>query len=499
MTIRGVRGATTVDRDEEQAVLTATENLVRTMAEENGLKPEDIVSVLISTTIDVQSTFPAKAVRSIDGWKYVPVMCTHEMDVAGGMPLCIRALMHVNSNVSQKDIQHVYQNEAVKLRPDLSEKSAGSVIQESGGKAMNWKKALKGMSPYKPGRSIDDVMKQYDLKDVVKLASNENPYGTVPGLQELLVNSTIPFEMYPDAYATSLREKLASKLGVSEESLLFGNGSDEIIVIIVRALLGRGLNTITAAPTFPQYAHHAKIEGSTIKEIPLIDGEHDLDGFLEAIDENTSVIWLCSPNNPTGNLINSTDLTNFLQKVPENVFVVIDEAYYEYITDESYIDTVGLVDEFSNVIVLRTFSKAYGLAAFRIGYGISRPSTIANLDTVRSPFNVSTAGLMLAEKSLADNGEFIGACNLLNREQMKRFYAYAENHNLHVYNSQANFVLIEVPGSANEAAEKFLESGYIVRSGDLLGTPGYIRVTVGTEAQNTGFFLAFDKLLEKSE
>lgn len=492
MTIRGVRGATTVGSDEEQEVLTATENLVRTMAEENDSKPEDIVSVLISTTVDIKSTFPAKAVRSVNGWKYVPVMCTHEMDVPGGMALCIRVLMHVNSNVPQKDIHHVYQNEAVKLRPDLSDKSAN---QETGGKQMNWKKALKGMSPYKPGRSISDVMKQYGLKEVIKLASNENPYGTVPAVKEFLASSAMEYEMYPDGYATNLRGKLANKLGVSESALLFGSGSDEIIVIIVRALLGPDSNTIMATPSFPQYAHHAKIEGATIKEIPLIDGEHDLDGFLDAIDDQTSVIWLCSPNNPTGNLINNDDLTDFLNKVPENILVVIDEAYYEYITDETYKDTAQFVEKHTNVIVLRTFSKAYGLAAFRIGYGFSTPTIIANLETVRSPFNVTTAGLMLAEKSLEDDGEFLKKCSQLNREQMKRFYDYAEQNNLHIYDSQGNFVLIEVPGSANEASEAFLASGYIVRSGDLLGTPGHIRVTVGTEAQNTGFFLAFDKLI----
>lgn len=490
MTIRGIRGATTVVSDEEQAVLKATEELVRAMAEENNLLPEEIVSVLISTTTDVKSTFPAKAVRTIEGWKYVPVMCTHEIDVPGAMPLCIRALMHVNTTLPQKSITHIYQNEAMKLRPDLQEKTM------TGGIAMNWKKALQGMTPYKPGRSIEEVMKQYGLEEVVKLASNENPYGTVPAVRDHLANTNIDFEMYPDGYAPHLREKLAKKLGISENMLIFGCGSDEIIVMIVRALLGPGLNTIMATPTFPQYAHHAKIEGSDIVEVPLIEGEHDLDGFLEAIDENTSVIWLCSPNNPTGNLISSAKLNAFLEKVPENILVVIDEAYYEYIVDETYIDTAKLVDKYSNVIVLRTFSKAYGLAAFRVGYGFSNPEIIANLEKVRSPFNITTAGLILAEKSLEDNGEFIKECSRLNRQQMDRFIQYAKVNNLHIYNSEANFVLIEVPGSANEAAGKLLESGFIVRSGDLLGTPGYIRVTVGTEIQNDGLFQAFDNLLE---
>ncbi len=359
---------------------------------------------------------------------------------------------------------------------------------------MRWKAVLEGMTPYKPGKSIEEVKELYNLEEVVKLASNENPYGAAPAVQNQLAAATIDPEVYPDGYASKLRTKMAERLGVEEEALLFGSGSDEIIVIIARALLGPGTNTIMATPTFPQYAHAAKIEGADIKEVPLIDGQHDLEGFLQAIDDQTTVIWLCSPNNPTGNLLNSQALEGFLEKVPENILVVIDEAYYEYIVDEKYENTIELVEKYSNVIVLRTFSKAYGLAGFRIGYGVTRPDIATNLNTVRSPFNVTTLGLMLAEMSLEEEA-FIEKCRQLNREQMDRFIQYAENNNLHMFDSQANFVLLEVPGSADEAAEKLLQRGYIVRSGDALGTPGYIRVTVGTDRQNTGFFEAFDALL----
>ena len=360
---------------------------------------------------------------------------------------------------------------------------------------MRWREALKDLAPYTPGRSIEEVKEIYGLDDVVKLASNENPYGVAPAVKQQLAAQQINFEVYPDGYAGKLRKKMAEKLNVTESNLLFGSGSDEIIVIIARALLGPGKNTIAATPTFPQYGHHAKIEGAEVKEIPLIDGAHDLNGFLQAIDEDTSVIWLCSPNNPTGNLINSDALKKFLDKVPENILVVLDEAYYEYIVDEKHVNTVNLIEQYPNVIVLRTFSKAYGLAAFRVGYAIGNPTVITNLDTARSPFNVTTAGLILAEKALEDD-TFIEECKVVNRQQMERFIQYAAQQNLHIFDSQANFVLIEVPGGAAEATEKFLEQGYIVRSGDALGIPGYIRVTVGTAVQNDGFFKAFDLLLE---
>lgn len=366
----------------------------------------------------------------------------------------------------------------------------------SGGINMRWRKVLHEMDPYTPGKSIEEVQKEYGLEEIIKLASNENPYGAPPAAKEILATGTSKLEIYPDGYAGKLRAKIAEKLEVRESELLFGSGSDEIIVIIARALLGEGTNTICATPTFPQYKHHALIEGAEVKEIPLVDGNHDLESFLEAIDEDTSVIWLCSPNNPTGTIVENDALINFLDRVPDNILVVLDEAYHEYVVSEKYIDTTKLYERYKNVIVLRTFSKAYGLAALRVGYGIGDASVITPLNTARSPFNVTSLSLAVAETAFEDQS-FIDKCRTLNREQLERFYAYAKENNLHVYPTEANFVLIEVPGSATEATEHLLKQGYIVRSGDALGTPGYIRVTIGTEAQNDGFFKAFDTLLKR--
>lgn len=363
-----------------------------------------------------------------------------------------------------------------------------------GEKTMRWKNVLKDMKPYTPGKSTEEVKEAYQLEEIIKLASNENPYGASPKAKAKLAGGFDTLEIYPDGYAGNLRTKIANKLDIKEEELLFGSGSDEIIVIIARALLGEGTNTVCATPTFPQYKHHALIEGAEVKEIPLVDGAHDLDGFLAAIDDNTSVVWLCSPNNPTGNLIESDQLIAFLDQVPAHVLVVLDEAYYEYITNEAYVDTTKLFHTYKNVLILRTFSKAYGLAALRVGYAIGDASVITPLNTARSPFNVTSLSLAVAEEALADEA-FIEECRALNREQMERFYTYAKKHNLGIYPSEANFVLLQVPGSATEATEALLKKGYIVRSGDALGTPGYVRVTIGTEKQNDGFFNAFDTLL----
>jgi len=365
----------------------------------------------------------------------------------------------------------------------------------AGGNFMNWKKALDSMQPYKPGRSIDEVKRMYGLSDVVKLASNENPYGCAPSVRDYLTSAAIQHEIYPDGYAGGLRKKLAEKHGVNETSLLFGNGSDEIIMIISRALLGEGVNTVMATPTFPQYAHNARIDGAEIREVPLKDGHHDLEGFLGAIDGETGVVWLCNPNNPTGNLIPGDTLKGFLEQVSEKILVVLDEAYFEYITDSEHVDSISWLEKFPNIIILRTFSKAYGLAAFRVGYAIGHPQVISNLNKVRSPFNNNSLGLAVAEKALENEG-FIEQCRNLNSEQRQRFVQYALDNKLHLFDSETNFVLIEVPGDADDASEKLLQKGFIVRSGNALGIPGYIRVTIGLEEQTSDFLKAFDTLLQ---
>ncbi|REB09904.1 histidinol-phosphate transaminase [Sporosarcina sp. BI001-red] len=359
---------------------------------------------------------------------------------------------------------------------------------------MNWKPALATMKPYKPGRSIDDAQKEFDLAEIVKLASNENPYGCSPLVQKILANPDVQIEMYPETSTPPLRTKLAKKLGVDESNLILGNGSDDIITIICRALLNRESNTLMPTPSFPQYAHNAKIEGAEVREIPLVDGQHDLDCFLQEIDSSTAVIWICSPNNPTGDLIPSKRLKKFLDAVPSTTLTVLDEAYFEYITEESYDNPIQWLSEYPNLMILRTFSKAYGLASFRVGYGVASSEVIAELNKVRNPFNTGSLALLAAEHALADQA-FIDECRIANEKQRKRFKQFAEIHNLHINPSEANFVLIEVPMDADEATDKLLQQGFIVRSGNLLGTPNRIRVTIGSEEQNNGFFKAFESLM----
>ncbi|MGM0791560.1 MAG: histidinol-phosphate transaminase [Bacillota bacterium] len=362
---------------------------------------------------------------------------------------------------------------------------------------MKWKKQLLDLTPYQPGKSIEDVKKQYGLEKIVKLASNENPFGCSEEAAKALQKSSGIFAKYPDGYAGELRSILASHLGTEPGQLIFGNGSDEVIQIISRALLGPGRNTIMAAPTFPQYKHNAVIEGAEVKEIPLLDGAHDLEGMLEAIDENTSVVWLCSPNNPTGIYINESKLVSFLEKVPEDILVVLDEAYCEYAVADDYYHAVSLLEKFSNLIVLRTFSKIYGLASLRIGYGIAGEDVVRALEPAREPFNVNTFAQMAAAEAVKDQ-QYVEECRNRNREGLEQFYSFCDQAGLSYYPSQGNFILIDFKRDANEVFQYLLEKGYIVRSGAGLGCPQSIRVTIGSKEQNEEIMELIGQFLEET-
>lgn len=361
---------------------------------------------------------------------------------------------------------------------------------------MKWKEQLLSLAPYKPGRPIESVKKEYGLEKVVKLASNENPFGTSPKVVAALQSALSSFAIYPDGYATTLRTAVAEFLKMDEEQLIFGNGADNLIQIISRAFLEPGKNTVMASPSFSQYKHNAIIDGAEIREIPLIDGEHDLDAMLEAIDENTAVVWVCSPNNPTGVYITKEKITSFLNKVPKETVVVIDDAYHDYVVADDFYDAVEFVNEYNNLIVLRTFSKIYGIASLRVGYGVAHQDIIRVLEPAREPFNVNTLGQIAAVAALNDQG-YVNECRRKNREGMAQFEQFCAEHQLHYFPSQANFILIDFGTSGDEVFQYLLQKGYIVRSGNALGYTTSVRVTVGSEEENNGVIDAMKQYLQE--
>jgi histidinol-phosphate aminotransferase len=361
---------------------------------------------------------------------------------------------------------------------------------------MKVKVQLQHLKPYQPGKPIEEVKREYGLETVIKLASNENPYGCSTKVKEAIARECEQLAIYPDGYARALREVLAAHLNVKEEQLIFGNGSDEVVQIICRAFLEKGTNTVMATPTFPQYRHNAIIEGAEIREVPLVNGHHDLEAMLAAIDEATRVVWVCSPNNPTGTYVNETALRAFLARVPKHVLVVIDEAYYEYVQADDYPETVPLLSEYENMMILRTFSKAYGLAALRIGYGIAHEKIIRSIEPAREPFNTSRLAQVAAIAALSDQA-FIRECVKRNKQGLEQFYRFCEEQQLAYYRSEGNFILIDFGFSGDEVFQYLLERGIIVRSGCALGFPTAVRITVGSQQQNEAIIHALTEMLKE--
>lgn len=345
---------------------------------------------------------------------------------------------------------------------------------------MKSKKVLSELSAYKQGKQTKEVQEQYNLDRIVKLASNENPYGFSNIVKEKLKDIDYDFEIYPDGYASQLRTRLAEKWNVKETELILGNGSDDLITVICRAFLDEGLNTVMAKPTFTQYKHHALIEGAEVIEVPTVNGHYDLQKMSEAINENTSIVWLCSPDNPSGTLIKKEDFDEFINKCPKDVLVVLDEAYYEFVDDSLKLHAEQHINTYENVIVLRTFSKAYGLAGLRVGYGISTESIIERLDVVRGPFNTTSYGQRAAFYAL-DDEQFIEEITKLNASVKDQFIKHLDQLGWSYFESHSNFVLVKTPIDSDKASQFLLEHGFIVRSGSQLGYDNSFRVTIGNE------------------
>lgn len=342
------------------------------------------------------------------------------------------------------------------------------------------KRVLNELSAYKQGMQISEVKRNYNLDKIVKLASNENPYGFSDRVKKELNISGHAFELYPDGYAGDLRTKVANKLVVQPDQLVFGAGSDEVITFICRAYLSEGTNTVMATPTFSQYRHHSLIEGAEVREIPTVNGKHDLSKMAEAIDKQTKVVWLCSPDNPSGELIQQEAFALFMEQCPQDVLVVLDEAYYEYVPYSFQLNLNESLEKYPNLVVLRTFSKIYGLAGLRVGYGVASEEIAEKLNIVRGPFNTTS----IAQKAIQiaiDDDEFVATTKKLNLEVKNTFKAFLDELGWEYYESFTNFLLVKTPIDADKTSHYLLKHGFIVRSGNLLGYPNTIRITIGVE------------------
>lgn len=361
---------------------------------------------------------------------------------------------------------------------------------------MEPKQTVQGLPVYNPGKPIEEVKREYGIEHVIKLASNENPFGCSPHVLQHLLMDAKQTALYPDGAMRELKKKAANHLGVTEEQLIFGNGSDEILQLIARCFLEPGTNVVMADVTFPRYKTNCQIEGADIIEIPLKEGTHDLNKMAEAVNDMTKVVWVCNPNNPTGTIVSAEDVARFMERIPASVLVVMDEAYYEYVSDDDYPDSLSLLADYPNLIILRTFSKIYGLASLRVGYGIASTDMMSELNRVREPFNVNALAQRAAILALEDQ-TFVKDCRAKNIAGLKQLTSAFDRLGLHYFPSHGNFVFVETGVASEEVFEHLLEQGVIVRHDPSWGYPTGIRVTIGSEEENETFLNALEPFLQK--
>ncbi|TCT15345.1 histidinol-phosphate aminotransferase [Natranaerovirga pectinivora] len=356
------------------------------------------------------------------------------------------------------------------------------------------RKSIETLRPYIPGKPIDDVKEEYGLEEVIKLASNENPLGCSEKAKEAIIKSLEDVAIYPDGNATKLRKTLSNHFNIKDEQIIFGAGSDELITFITQVFIGEGDEAITCTPSFPRYASAVKLMGGTIIEVPLKDFTFDLDGILDSITEHTKVIFIANPNNPTGTIITKKQQLDFIKKVPKNILLVMDEAYSEYIEDESFPNTLPLLAEYENIILLKTFSKAYGLASLRVGYGIAKEPVIELLNRVRGPFNLTSAAQEAAIASLNDKA-FLEKSITLNNTIKEWTYNKCRTLGLEYIPTFGNFIMINIKIDTLDTFKKLQSKGVIIRPGCFLGLEGWLRVTLGTQEQMEFFFTELTELL----
>jgi len=355
-------------------------------------------------------------------------------------------------------------------------------------------KGVQGLRPYQPGKPIEELEREYGIENAIKLASNENPLGPSPHAIHALHRHLTGLSRYPDANGFTLKKALAKKFNINIDMITLGNGSNDVLELVARAFITPAHSVIFSEYAFIVYPIVAQAIGAKIIIPPAKEWGHDLTAIQAAIREDTRLIFIANPNNPTGTWVDKTSLRHFLNAVPENVLVVLDEAYFEYVEKPNYPNGLAWLADFPNLIVTRTFSKIYGLAGLRVGYAVSHPDIADLLNRVRQPFNVNRSALLAAEIAL-DDTEHLEKTIAVNRAGMAQLTQAFEAMNLPYIPSIGNFVTVEV-GQVAEIYEKLLRQGVIVRPIANYGMPRHLRITIGTEDENTRFIEALKNIVE---
>ncbi len=351
--------------------------------------------------------------------------------------------------------------------------------------------AIAAISPYVPGRLAEDVEREFGIAQATKLASNENALGPSPKALSILKDATKTLNRYPDGNGNALKQALAAQCGITVERILLGNGSDELISLLVKTVMAPGDDAVISTPSFSMYEKAVTAGLGNAIIAPLTDYCYDLSTMAQAITPRTRLFFVCNPNNPTGTVVGREQLLSFLRQIPKHVLVVVDEAYGEYVTTPDYPDTIGLQSQGHPLVVLRTFSKIYGLAGLRIGYGMASPYLIEAMNKVRLPFNTNTLAQRAALAALQDD-DHIHASRTMNLAGKALFYEVFKQLELPFIHSEANFVYVDTKRDGKAVFEALLRFGVIVRHID----GPMLRITVGLPDENERFITAFRTVMQ---
>lgn len=351
------------------------------------------------------------------------------------------------------------------------------------------------LKAYKPGKPIEELEREYGIKDPVKLASNENPLGPSPKAVEAMQTAIGNLHRYPDGSGHCLVNKLAKKLNVAPSQIVLGNGSDDVIGMLTRVYLSPGDEAVMTDPSFLMYEIYVKTVNAVPVFVPLADLSLNLSAIADAVTDKTRMIFITNPNNPTGSFIKTKEFEKFMEKLPPEIVVVLDEAYIEFARSPECLNGLFQIAEERPIAVLRTFSKAYGLAGIRIGYGVMPSEMAAMCNRVREPFNTNLLAQTGATAALDDEA-FLNKTRTLIHTELEILQNRLKEMGIVSFPTQANFFLIDVKQNAGDVFEKMLRQGVIVRSMESYGYPEYIRISIGTHAENVRFLNALKTVLE---
>ena len=359
---------------------------------------------------------------------------------------------------------------------------------------MKPKPGIETIQPYQGGKPIEEVQRELGIADVIKLASNENPLGPSPLAMQAIQQAATQVNLYPDGNAYYLKQDLAAHLEVAPENLILGNGSNEVLQIIGETYISPGDAVIYSESAFVVYMLVAKTCGAKSIITPMRGYAQDLEAMADAVTAQTRVVFIANPNNPTGTMVTKTETEKFMARVPNDVLVVFDEAYYEYVDRPDYPQTLPYVHEGRNVIITRTFSKIYGLAGMRIGYGLAKPDIIETMNRVRQPFNCNLVAQAAARAALKDI-EHVRRSQEINAAGKAYLYEALDQMGLKYVESEGNFILVHFDQSGQEVSDALMRKGVIVRPVAGYGFPNSIRVTIGKPEENERFVTALKAVL----